>query len=92
MTNENNELRRWFQQLQHNFEQLKTKTEADMKIFAANLEKSLSDNREAFAELKAAFERLRADMIKANIISVVTSVTIMGAIVSILAFLLRGQS
>ena len=47
--------------LLHKFNQLKIETEANMKILEANLKEALAANREAFAELKAAFEHLRAD-------------------------------
>ena len=55
----------------------------------AALEKSLADNREALADNRVTLEQLRTSIFRAVIGGMVASVTILGGIIAILAFLLQ---
>ena len=67
--------------------------EANMKTLEATMRELVTDNRaaseKALAENRVALEKLRTGMFKAVAGGIVSSVTILGGFVAILAFVLR---
>ena len=57
--------------------------------YKAASDKALADNRVAFERLQGAFEKLRTGIVKAVFGGIVASVTILGGIIAILAFVLQ---
>ena len=102
-TESEDEQRRRLARLQSDFEKSEIERKADkeiqeknMQILESNLKELLADNRIAFEQLQGAFERLqgefeklRTGMVMAVFGGIVASVTILGGIIAILAFLLQ---